>query len=648
MDIVQHCHIEFMDGENPTNSYCFRSKFSEQDEIIISKEIQNLLHMEVIEEVEHHADEYISPIFIIPKRSGEYRMILNLKNLNKHVEYHHFKMDTFESALKLVKPDMFFASTDIRHGYYSVPIAEEDRKKLRFTYLGKIYQYRALPNGISCAPKQFTKLMKPVYASLRMLGHKNSGYIDDSLLMGDSHTECVENIIDTVHLMTSLGFLLHEKKSVLIPTKKITFLGFNIDSERMVVTLPVEKIEKITQACTELYKRHKAKIRDVAHVVGLIVSSFSAVEFGPLFYRSIEQEKIQSLKHRAGDYDAMMIISEKIKLQLLWWIRNLSHQERNISHGNPKLVITTDASSLGWGAICNEVKIGGRWNENEIHNHINYLELLAAKHALKSFCLKKTNMHVQIRSDNSCTVAHIQNMGGKTEQLNELTKEMWLWCKDRAIWISATHIPGVENEADFYSRNFNENIEWELNKTIFSQVVDIFGLPEIDMFASRLNKQIERFVSWKPDPEAVSIDAFSISWKNMYMYAFPPFSLMGRLIQKVRQDQTDVLLVAPFWVTQNFFTSILEMLTHDPYIIKVRQDTLKLSQTRKIHPLVNKLHLMLCRISGNPMKAENFRKNLLTSSWSPGGTLRKSSIPRILTDGFHSVIKGKLISFKPL
>ena len=80
-------------------------------------------------------------------------MILNLKELNKSIVYHHFKMDTFEAALKLVKPNTFFASVDLRHAYYSVPIAEEHQIKLRFEHLGTIYQYVCLPNGISCAPR---------------------------------------------------------------------------------------------------------------------------------------------------------------------------------------------------------------------------------------------------------------------------------------------------------------------------------------------------------------------------------------------------------------------------------------------------------------------------------------------------------------
>ena len=74
--------------------------------------------------------------------------------------------------------------------------------------------------------------MKPVYASLRMLSHKNSGKIDDSLVMGDTYLEYEENVHDTVYLMSNLCFLIHEKKSVLITTKNIIFLGNWVDSKK--------------------------------------------------------------------------------------------------------------------------------------------------------------------------------------------------------------------------------------------------------------------------------------------------------------------------------------------------------------------------------------------------------------------------------
>ena len=55
----------------------------------------------------------------------------------------------------------------------------------------------------------------------------------------------------------------------------------------------------------------------------------------------------------------------------------------------------------------------------------------------------------------------------------------------------------------------------------------------IDLFASRLNRQVETFVSWKPEPEAWAVDAFSLNWKDIVFYAFPPFSVLGQVLTKI-------------------------------------------------------------------------------------------------------------------
>ena len=147
-------------------------------------------------------------------------MILNLRELNKFITPHHFKMDTFEMALKHVKEDCYVGSIDLRHAYYSVSIAEEDQKYLRFIWKEFYFQYSCLPNGLTSAPRLFTKLMKPVFATLRQYGYKNAGYIDNSLLIGDTEEECESNIKDTDTLLKWLGFVVHEKKSVFKPTKQ--------------------------------------------------------------------------------------------------------------------------------------------------------------------------------------------------------------------------------------------------------------------------------------------------------------------------------------------------------------------------------------------------------------------------------------------
>ena len=182
-----------------SRSLCQRINFTPQEQIIIEEEISKLLRKGVITEASH-CREYISTILIRPKKDGGHRLILNLKQLNAYVEYHHFKMDTLQSAVRLMKPNCFLASVDLRDAYYSIPIDREHQKFLEFHWKGKLFQFSCLPNGLSCAPRLFTKVLKPVYDTLRRKGHLNVGYIDDSYLQGDTVSECNDNMTQLIYL----------------------------------------------------------------------------------------------------------------------------------------------------------------------------------------------------------------------------------------------------------------------------------------------------------------------------------------------------------------------------------------------------------------------------------------------------------------
>ena len=79
-------------------------------------------------------------------------------------------------------------------------------------------------------------------------------------------------------------------------------------------------------------------------------------------------------------------------------------------------------------------------------------------------------------------------------------------------------------EADEKSRKENEDAEWMLNPDILSDILDILDVkPEIDMFASRLNHQFPRYVSYKPVPDAEAVNAFTMSWSDVTFYASLPF-----------------------------------------------------------------------------------------------------------------------------
>ena len=281
----------------------------------------------------------MSNIFVREKKDGNHRMILNLKPLNKHVKYRHFKMDSLSSVLKLVSKDIWMSSVDLIQAYYTCPVAKEHQKYLKFYWKGVLYKYTCFPNGLAFCPRKFTKLLKPVFSKLRLQGHVVSGYIDDTFLAGDSEPDCWDNVKDTVALLQKLGFVIHPDKSSFKPQKTLTFLGFVIDSQNMTVSLTREKKTlKLKTLCRKIYKKKKVTIRKVAQLLG----NMTVVMFAPLYYRTIEIEKSDALMKAKGNYDQKMTLSENAKRDLLWWIENIDHSYNMISRDSPNLIMFTD------------------------------------------------------------------------------------------------------------------------------------------------------------------------------------------------------------------------------------------------------------------------------------------------------------------
>ena len=123
--------------------------------------------MGVIEETQHEDQEVISPVFLIQKPDGSYRMILNLKKFNQAVKYEHFKMEHLSSATHLITKGCKMASVDLKHAYYSVNVHPDYRRYLKFQWKDQLYTYTCLPNGLANCPRFFTKLMK--YIESKML-----------------------------------------------------------------------------------------------------------------------------------------------------------------------------------------------------------------------------------------------------------------------------------------------------------------------------------------------------------------------------------------------------------------------------------------------------------------------------------------------
>ena len=158
--------------------------------------------------------------------------------------------------------------------------------------------------------------------------------------------------------------------------------------------------------------------------------------------------------------------------------------------------------------------------------------------------------------DNTTAVAYVNNMGGNhSSEYNATARQMWLWCIQRNIWLFTSHILGVTNvETDRLSRQVNDHTEWALNDEVLNRISAQLFRPQIDMFASQLNKKLPQYASWKPDPQAFAVDAFSLNWTTQSLYHFPPFSFLTKVLQKIQEDIAERIVVVPFWPTQPWYS----------------------------------------------------------------------------------------------
>ena len=332
-------------------------------------------------------------------------------------------------------------------------------------------------------------------------------------------------------------------------------------------------------------------------LTGTLRATAPAVSPAPLQIRFLQQLSIMSSSQKELHYDSEIFKSPELKLELKWWIENLRISEGNPIHlPPPELTICSDAARTGgWGAVCHLGSTGGQWNAEERLLNIN---------------------------------------------LKEVSKRIWEYLLEHQITITAEWIPSHLNTiADWESRNVRDSSEWKLCPKIFHCLSRRWGRPEVDLFASRISHQLDRYVSWKPDPDCVGVNAFTQKWGQIFPYAFPPFCLITRVLrQTTSQDVNKMVLIAPIWPTQPWYPVLLSMLIDIPVLLPQSPHLLS-SPEGQAHPLLveGSLPLAAWLVSGRDTKQREFLRRLQNSCFMPGDRVPQKLMNQPLWCGKRSV-----------
>ncbi|XP_070591658.1 uncharacterized protein [Erythrolamprus reginae] len=530
----------------------------------IRKEIAHLLDIRAIEQVPRQevGKGFYSRIFLVPKTSGGYRMILNLKQLNIYIKYRRFHMHSLQTILPSIRSRDLLTSIDLKEAYLHVPVHPAHREFLRFCSEGVHYQYRAMPFGLSSAPRTFTKLLDALTANLRSHSIRLMAYLDDIIILSRSPGQAREDLARTIRTLEAHGFTINVGKSQLFPATRLQHLGSIIDTISGKVTLSPERQENIHRLVSDLIRLRRAPLALLSKVLGTLVSAIGIVPWARYHIRGLQWFLLPAQRARVSHSQRIIILPKRVRESLKWWLT-------------------------------------GQWTMEELASvNINFLELRAVFLALLAFAPIVEGKHILILTDNVATRAHLNHQGGtRSQRLMEETMRLFNWAETHLASLTAEHIAGISNStADWLSRATLDPSEWRLHPDLFYQLTQRFGVPLVDLFASSQNTQLPRFFTRFPDPRAEGTNALLSSWPPGLLYAFPPVNLIPRVVEKILHEEAEVILLAPYWPRRPWFADLVELSVSPPW--RIPDQIISLSQGNLKHPDPQWLHLTGWHLKG--------------------------------------------------
>jgi hypothetical protein len=504
----------------------------------------------------------ILPLAVATAASGKRRLILDVRVVNAFLRYTRFAYEKLSELVAGRQPWDWVSARDLAAGYHHVFMAPAFWGLLGFQLDGRIYVYVCLPFGLSQAPWAFTRLLKCVYQFPRSIGWRVTAMVDDSARVSHTLQEGLWRCWCTLRQEAALGTVHRGSKSTWFPTKRVKFLGFDVDTAEGRFWVPQDKLDRLHGLLQGLAEQYEEKAARTA--CGLLAAVAPALRLTPLLGAWLrEAERAESATHTEEDLRRLLVFFKQnlSRLNGVQWYQDIRPATT--------LKLVADASESGVGALVrgtgwraampfpdDVAKAGWSSTKREVYGaHKALQELLRTAPELV------TSSHLQICGDNQAAIWDCQRMRGTTGVFTEVRKLYELAC-EHDLTLSFVWYPR-ENEhlrvADQLSKRVDEG-DWCLSaKFAREQLFHRWGWPDIDCLASASARQpdCEWYFAACWDGRCAAVDGWAQHWGmwpessvrsragKPLCFVFPPVPKVGEALTKIAGDKTEAILVCP-------------------------------------------------------------------------------------------------------
>ncbi len=412
----------------------------------------------------------VSRFGVIPKSTlGKWRLILDLSfpeggSVNDGIlrDHCHLQLASVDDAARIIADTgqgTLLGKVDIEQAYRNVPVHPGDRWLLGMEWKGQGFIDTALPFGLRSAPKIFCALSDALQWILQEKGVRHSvKYIDDFLVFGAPGTgECARNLrcMETVCKDLGLPLAAHKREG---PTEVVTFLGIELDTQKMVMRLPDDKREALREKVEKWCKRKACKKRQLLSLIGHLAHACKVVPAGRMFLR-----RMINLAAARPYLGSWIRLGKEYRSDIQWWRLLLdlwngvtcSLLSLHLAHITPDVTIFTDASgSWGCGGHWEDKWFQCQWTKDWEGEGISVKEMLPVVLACALWGSQWTQRCVLVKTDNESVVHIVRSRTCKEPRTLHLLRCLQFFLAAFQIHLRIEHVAGVSNiTADALSRN---------------------------------------------------------------------------------------------------------------------------------------------------------------------------------------------------
>ena len=455
-----------------SNKNTSRIALYRDQETFLRHKIKQLMHDDCIEQIPaFDPTGFINNVFLRPKRSGGYRMILNVKEFNKFIPDIHFKMEHLPDLFDMLYPNDKIVKLDLQDAFFVMPMSRDCYKYFQFSVKNAKYRFKCAAQGFKLSPFIFCKIVKPLVSYCRAQGIRCLIYIDDMILIGQHDQKCTDDAHIVSRLFQECGFLINWDKSDLEPKQTQEVLGFVIDTTNMTAHLPDDKVRSYTKFIDSCLKSRFIPIRVLAKLIGIFISCTAIFPQGKLFFRDLEGTKVRALSQNNNSWDAVAELTAENFSTIHWW-RSFIQENKpyRFTKRSISLEAFSDSSLSGWGFKLANTTISHPFSTLDSTSNINDLEMRAILYGLQTFQNQLQHQHLLLHCDNTTCIADLQNFGSMKSKIRDsLVKQVYSLLESKDCDLTVTYIKSAQNvDADAASRVIhNERTEWSFSDRAF-------------------------------------------------------------------------------------------------------------------------------------------------------------------------------------